>query len=199
MYSFFSFTVFRPKALLLHLKRFIFTQKPATTSGNQNVTAREIAVRKNKVCIIWYVQRICKTFIDTTADSSLTSFRLNYLICKKARVVFNESLSVESYYGNLSGSIADQNVDDVKIGNALKYYLRGVVHHIGSTAFSGHYTTDAIRVEHNLTRKVEKKKADWVTFDDTVTTMTSISNVLEDEKSQRNSYMILYGLKKDIL
>ena len=65
------------------------------------------------------------------------------------------------------------------------YQLRGVVHHIGSSASSGHYTTDALRTDSN-------RKENWITFDDCTTKTTTLSQVLNNERSQQNSYMIMY-------
>ena len=71
----------------------------------------------------------------------------------------------------------------------------GVIHHIGSTPHSGHYTADAVRnkdlglFDDSRLGEGEKK---WVTFDDTVTTFTDKATVLEGGTSQRNTYMAMY-------
>jgi ubiquitin C-terminal hydrolase len=68
------------------------------------------------------------------------------------------------------------------------YNLKSVVCHIGSTANSGHYTADAIRVSES------KRSATWVSFDDGMTSVTSTEQVIKDEKNQRTAYMLLYTL-----
>eukprot|EP00571_Detonula_confervacea_P004325 CAMPEP_0172320450 /NCGR_PEP_ID=MMETSP1058-20130122/40638_1 /TAXON_ID=83371 /ORGANISM="Detonula confervacea, Strain CCMP 353" /LENGTH=1122 /DNA_ID=CAMNT_0013035725 /DNA_START=84 /DNA_END=3449 /DNA_ORIENTATION=- len=51
----------------------------------------------------------------------------------KAKIPLDESLSINSFVGKNKESPSG------------KYHLRGVVHHVGNTAFSGHYTTCAKR------------------------------------------------------
>ena len=100
-----------------------------------------------------------------------------------------------------------------------KYNLRSVVHHIGRTAFSGHYTACAKRT---LKKQQQQGEADanaatnaakttnqnnndsaqkdngeqWVFFDDRVGTKKSMDYVTGSETNQRNCYMALYELKK---
>lgn len=69
------------------------------------------------------------------------------------------------------------------------YDLRGVVRHIGSTAFSGHYTADALR-------PTKENSHEWINFDDSNSTVTSIDMILHNDRSQRNNYMMLFSLKK---
>merc|ERR1712032_190411 len=52
----------------------------------------------------------------------------------KAKISLEESLSISPFIGKHEES---------PNGN---YHLRGVVHHVGNTAFSGHYTTCAKRL-----------------------------------------------------
>lgn len=66
------------------------------------------------------------------------------------------------------------------------YDLKGVVRHIGATAFSGHYTTDALRSTKTIPRQ-------WIHFDDSNTTVTSIGSILVDDRSRRNNYMMLFS------
>lgn len=58
-----------------------------------------------------------------------------------------------------------------------KYNLKSVVHHIGTTAFSGHYTADALRDDD-----------EWITFDDAQAFESSPT------RNQRTAYMVLYAL-----
>jgi uncharacterized UBP type Zn finger protein len=69
------------------------------------------------------------------------------------------------------------------------YDLKGVVRHIGATSFSGHYTADAIR-------STKKNSHEWINFDDSNTNVTSIDAILDNERSQRNNYMMLFSLEK---
>lgn len=88
-----------------------------------------------------------------------------------------------------------------------KYHLRGVVHHVGSTADSGHYTTCAKRTLLNQQGDDGKKsdndasgtpgdnKEQWVFFDDRVGAKKTLGYVTGQELNQRNCYMVLYELK----
>jgi len=138
-----------PKALLLHLKRFIVNQDQLTTSSTQSDHRPAQAT-------------FCKN---------------------NARIAFKENLSSGLF--NSSSTVADKDLLH------REYKLRGIVHHIGGTALSGHYTTDVLRQRPSSSvGGVEN----WVTFDDAHATEISSAEVLGDEGSQRNSYMILYGL-----
>lgn len=108
----------------------------------------------------------------------------------KAKIPIGESLSINSF------------IDGKKECPAGKYYLRGVVHHVGNTAFSGHYTTCAKRNLKECDGKADyisnsntANKEQWVFFDDQVCTKKSTDYVTGCEKNQRNCYMALYELK----
>ena len=68
------------------------------------------------------------------------------------------------------------------------YSLKSIVHHIGSTANSGHYTADALRVQVD---ESDTKKT-WVSFDDGITSETTGEAVRESVKNQKSAYMLLY-------
>lgn len=120
----------RPKALLLHLKRFIVDVKDG------EVTWRKSTAR-----------------VETKASVSLQSFT------------------------------SDQEKKDEN----QRYKLQGVVRHIGKNAVSGHYTADA---ERNIPSGQKKQ---WVSFDDGISSIASIERILENERSQRNNYIMIYG------
>jgi len=75
-----------------------------------------------------------------------------------------------------------------KIVEESMYRLRGVVHHVGSTAYSGHYTTCA---KSSIRGENEEQ---WVFFDDRVGAKKSMNYVTGYERNQRNCYMALYEL-----
>ena len=52
---------------------------------------------------------------------------------------------------------------------------------------SGHYTADANR------NTLLEQKQQWVNFDDSISSLTSIDKIVVDERSQQNNYMMIYG------
>ena len=69
------------------------------------------------------------------------------------------------------------------------YQIQSVIHHLGSTASSGHYTTDAIRRQGD--------KDAWVSFDDGTTASIHLDKMLDSERKQRSAYLVLYRLGED--
>jgi ubiquitin C-terminal hydrolase len=63
------------------------------------------------------------------------------------------------------------------------YSIKSVVHHIGHTASSGHYTADSLRDENT-----------WVNFDDGVTHEITLDDIVKSPPKQRSAYMIMYSL-----
>lgn len=114
------------------------------------------------------------------------------LLSFQAPVVLNPTVSL--------GPIVESetNKENDKDGPMATFEVKSVVHHIGSTAWSGHYTCDAIR-ESDPKPAISPSKGPsetWVTFDDGITSVTSASRVLESEKSRRTAYMLLYTLRE---
>ena len=68
------------------------------------------------------------------------------------------------------------------------YEIRAVVHHIGKTADSGHYTADAVRFRD------ETNDEQWVSYDDAVTEELTVDQTLDELNKQRTAYMVLYSL-----
>jgi ubiquitin C-terminal hydrolase len=176
-----------PKALLLHFKRFIVTQEQKAgplvqhDDGTSAPPIMEMVLRKNKVNLCVYRMLLIICFASYSASSFLH-------LCHQAKIRLEETLSISPYGGN-SNQILPR-----------KYHLRGVVHHIGNTAFSGHYTSCAKRIlkdtqgDSSDTFNAQDNEEQWVLFDDRVGTRRPADYVLENERNQRNCYMALYEL-----
>ena len=110
-------------------------------------------------------------------------------IFQQAKIHLEETLSISPYYGS-------NNQDLLR-----NYHLRGVVHHIGESAFSGHYTSCAKRIlkdtqgDSSDTTNAQDNEEEWVLFDDRVGTPKPASYVLENERNQRNCYLVVYELR----
>jgi ubiquitin C-terminal hydrolase len=128
-----------PRALLLHLKRFIVDVSPDYLS------------------------------ISYSKDQSAVSL--------EQQLDLNEQ----------SGALSEVLAPDVDALPPKHHYtLRSVVNHIGSSASCGHYTADALRMDHNGQRE-------WIRFNDSF-----VSRITEEEAMDHASttaYMVLYELE----
>ena len=103
----------------------------------------------------------------------------------KARIPAPDSLALAEY----APKTPDGGRAAVPTG---RYGLRGLVHHVGSTASSGHYTACARRPRAGSgAGPVEE---DWIFFDDRSGFRRDLSYV-DNERNQRNMYMALYELR----
>jgi len=65
--------------------------------------------------------------------------------------------------------------------------MQGVVRHIGDTATAWHYTADALRTAlpvRTAGKGQTGEDKEWVKFDDSTPSMTSIEGILDGESSQ---------------
>ena len=182
-----------PKALLLHFKRFIVTQEvKADQSAGQNSDQNEnkpavppimeMVLRKNEVrqCVFSPIIHCPYCEVHPPLILLVESSSI------QAKIPLKESLSIYPFVGK-----------KVEGSPPSIYHLRGVVHHVGSTAFSGHYTTcgkRCIRDEKSDTSGPRENEEQWMFFDDRVGTKKSVNYVTEYERNQRSCYMALYEL-----
>ncbi|CAB9501062.1 Ubiquitin carboxyl-terminal hydrolase [Seminavis robusta] len=132
----------RPKALLLHLKRFIVEQREAR---NGDI---EITVNKNK-----------------------------------APVDLSEHVSLDAFTGgNQTG--------------AHEYSLKSLVHHVGNSSSSGHYTAHAERCRRQEGSEGDENKSltEWVYFDDSTTKLATLDGIRDSPYRKKNAYLLLYTL-----
>ena len=136
----------QPKAILLHLKRFVMVEIPRKKLDDSNEPAGvDITFRKNK-----------------------------------ASVVINQKLSLHSFLKDTSE-------------NEQSYSIQSIVHHIGGTANSGHYTADALRIRPNE----PGKNMAWVSFDDTKVETAKSAEILSSLEKQKTAYMLLYMMNNN--
>lgn len=184
---------------MLHLKRFALVEKPQAevsvvdstgdpeSAGEPKRTpAVEMAIRKNKVSRLNVSKR--RIYLE------MFSLDIVYLLmlafsCMQSPVVLDPTVSL----GPIVPIEADKenSQDD---GPMAAYDVKSVVHHIGGTAWSGHYTCDAIRQSDSKGGK--EKSEQWVSFDDGTTSATTADGVLKSEKSQKTAYMLLYTVEE---
>lgn len=165
----------RPKALLVHLKRFIVVEKQRirnaqTTSTERRNDESETAMKNVEV-------------VDEEKGglpAPTKAHRAEMIIQKiKAPVFLNDSLSLAQY-----GTKSEHDTVDV----SANYAICSIVHHLGSTASSGHYTTDAVRVTNG-------NESRWVHFDDGVVFPSNKESLLKSDRNQRTAYLLLYSVE----
>jgi ubiquitin C-terminal hydrolase len=104
-------------------------------------------------------------------------------ICEKfltqTPVALTQNLSLDEFLDDTTKSATESGQGDTN----SSYSIMSIVHHIGNTASSGHYTADALRGENS-----------WVSFDDGVTRELSPQDVFMSSNKQRTAYMIMYSL-----
>mmetsp|Transcript_11045 Transcript_11045/g.23417 ORF Transcript_11045/g.23417 Transcript_11045/m.23417 type:complete len:208 (-) Transcript_11045:99-722(-) len=122
-----------------------------------------------------------KRFIAVERHSTFTDKTELVFKKNKVPVELSQTLSIDKTL--LVSKNSDSKESTVGID---KYSLKSIVHHIGDTANSGHYTTDALR-------KNPKDGTDqWVSYDDGVTYEKSPEAVALSTTNQKTAYMLLY-------
>ena len=109
------------------------------------------------------------------------------LILKKNKVPVDLTTNL-SMGKLLSSNQSHESAEGVGRFPSNEYHLKSIVHHIGNTANSGHYTTDALRTDP------EDGREQWVSFDDGVTVEKNLERVVQSPKNQRSAYMLLYSI-----
>jgi uncharacterized UBP type Zn finger protein len=97
----------------------------------------------------------------------------------KAAVELNDKLS-------LDGFLSDKATSSIL---SSEYSLRSIVHHIGNTADSGHYTADALRETIQNGQTVDQ----WVSYDDSTSIESNLDKIRNTPSNQKTAYMLLYS------
>lgn len=160
----------RPKALLLHLKRFIFVEKRIEQPNTENESPNSPSAKNNFGTVEYVFQK------------------------NKEPVRLSEELTLAAF------EAPDKNDDSTSATlKTRQYHLKSIVHHIGSRASSGHYTADVVRrLELDVAKAIDAEAKDavdgWVTFDDGSSYVTSLEKILGSKNKQTTAYMLLYCL-----
>lgn len=146
----------QPKALLIHLKRFVLVERPSSGGEDDKENNLEVTFQKNR-----------------------------------AAVELTEELSLEDF-------MKDEKMKSRP--TKPRYALKSIVHHIGSTANSGHYTADALRpgrphVGEDQEAGAQTCEPQWVSYDDGLTTETTLAALRGNISNQRTAYILLYSIE----
>ena len=106
----------------------------------------------------------------------------------KTTVAFQKNRAAVALDGTLSLAPHWKTSATAASAPSPSYALQSVVHHIGNTADSGHYTADCLR------RSVEDGSPQWVSYDDALTAETTLGKVQGSVQNKRAAYMLLYSM-----
>jgi Ubiquitin carboxyl-terminal hydrolase len=158
--------------LLLHLKRFLVVERPTSTptSNGEN---------------------------NPPNSPSPSIAPVEYILKKnKAQVSIPPLLSLDAYAVHRDQTDDGVSAESEASSQKKPYSLKSVVHHIGGSASSGHYTADAIRMDRDapVGSTESTSKLVWVSFDDTFASRTTLQKIVKNRLKQRSAYMLLYSL-----
>jgi len=201
-----------PKALLLHLKRFIVDFSPCYTN---------VSYRKNRSAVE-FPQALSLYNSSHSSPSSAGKAVVVPMEEENVNGVLGEFLardviipSMSSMASTTENDTQDDDEDDANVTqeddmeeeedgdnndevSIQRYSLRSTVHHIGSTASCGHYTADALRPynndDDNHKKKSQKNDAQWTRFNDSYVSTISDSQAT-GLSAQRTTYMVMYELQ----
>jgi ubiquitin C-terminal hydrolase len=162
-----------PRALILHLKRFIVDVGLDYTS---------ISYKKNLVPISFPEK------LDMEQDkenSILTEFLATDVSYPEMEYIAPEKESPDNFEESNTSCF-------VKVPKS-QYHIRSVVNHIGSNATCGHYTTDALR-SYPSSSKTEDESSSirkWTRFNDDYVSLVD-NNQAVGTNAQKSAYMLLY-------
>mmetsp|Transcript_9995 Transcript_9995/g.11464 ORF Transcript_9995/g.11464 Transcript_9995/m.11464 type:complete len:1049 (-) Transcript_9995:481-3627(-) len=195
-----------PKVLVLHLKRFIMVDSNTNNgladddSKSTNSSAGENS-KRDEVIISTETTTTATSAASPSGEKNVGTTKKLYtptLHKNQSRVEFGTVLSMSSYCDTPKN---EQSTPPPEASSGT-YKLRSVVHHIGKTPFSGHYTTDACLptcaspTAETTTSPVTAAR--WVRLDDQHGKIINVEqDVVKNDATQREAYMVLYELENE--
>ena len=183
----------QPKLLLLHLKRFIVIERKIYPKITEIDTENHPPNASGTSALL------------PATPTTEAPPQIEYVFKKnKAPMDIPMSLSLETFYQTSTPPPTSQSLTG-QSKECNKYALKSIVHHLGATASSGHYTADAIREvneeaqDESYTGETTKSVVNnnlegiWVSFDDGNTNETTIDKILSNRFKQSTAYMLLYA------
>lgn len=166
-----------PRALILHLKRFIVDVSPNYAS---------ISYKKNMASIDFPEKLDLK---QGQHNSILADFLAADVSYPEMEYIIPEKDDSEQ---------SDERNDNngfVKVPKG-QYHLRSIVNHIGSSANCGHYTADALRLYPSSQSKDGESSTirKWTRFNDDFVSLVDHHQAMESN-AQKSAYMILYAFE----
>lgn len=149
---------------------------------------------------------------ENEGDSSEAPRQQVQIVFRKntAPVTISEHVSLDKFIGESNKEGLNETGEPT--ASEKHYSIKSIVYHIGARASSGHYTADAIRTPANSevskapNKSVDESadsntfeavaKTEWVSFDDSRTSLTSLSDILKSEQRRKTAYMLLYTLEE---
>lgn len=189
-----------PRALIVHLKRFIVDVSPDYSSVTYRKNQAEIELHQN-------------LSLDNNESNGVLGdyLAIDTSYPKKRMVPVDDFPSMDDFYCQTLDNGMDVDVDAMSmesedfvdvVKTKPKYQIRSIVNHIGTSANCGHYTADALRpYEEQDAKNYENLGSSpsmkWTRFNDSF-----VSRIRQDDamgqKAQKTAYMVMYEFK-DIL
>ena len=176
-FLFCSHVVCSPKHLLLHLKRFIFVERPIPT-GNENAPPNSPSSRPQ----MEYVFMKNKAPVDLAEELSLQPF------CASPSEGSYQLRSLVHHIGARPSS-------GHYLADAVRPYRASPTNSMPDKMPADASTADPLSTETCNVTVIVPPEEEWVTFDDGNSCKTTLSKIQGNTTKQQTAYMLLYSLE----